>query len=95
MAKSVKFQIDRTAARLDVLVGSQKLQNVTYSAMEALLPTIEAQFFQQFGVEGSFVVDEFATDRYTVAIKANSAQAAAVLKQHPGWLAQFTDNIQI
>lgn len=92
---SVKFKIDRVNARIDLLAGNNKYQNLSYNAMQRLLPVIEAQFFQQFGVVGKFSVEEFLTDRYTVRISADSPQTSAVLAAHPKWLNQFIDNIQI
>lgn len=93
--KSVAFKIDRVAARVDILAGNQELQGMAYDAMQSLVSTITAQFFQEFGVQGVFAVAESFTDRYTVKIRAADALTGTVLKAHPLWLDHFIDNMHI
>lgn len=91
---SVKFQLDYSGG-MDLLTNNPKLKNIQYSLMESILPAIEAQFFQEFGVEGKFEISDFVTDRYGVKIYAANKLTSTVLAKNPKWLNQFITNLSV
>lgn len=95
MASSdIEFTLDRSGGA-DILKNNNVLQEMQKSAMQEVLTNIEAQFFQTFGVQGTFKLTEFTTDRSSVKIGAADSKTAAVLKRSPGWLNTFINNITI
>lgn len=90
----VQFRLARSGGR-EILTENNTLKNVAWEAIKTQLPVIEAQFFQQFGFEGRFVVSDFITDRYSAKIAAADVRTAAILKKNPKWLDQFTQNIKL
>lgn len=96
MSKSTsRFALDRKAAGDQLIRGNEKMQSIQTGAMSSLLATVTAQFFQEFGFEGSFTLKEYSTDRFNVKLAAGDKRTAGALKASPGWLNQFVDNIVI
>lgn len=94
MSSNIEFILDQSGGS-KILKGNSALQTMQLSAMEGILANIQAQFFQTFGVEGTFKIVEFTTDRSNVKIQAADAQTSAVLKRSPKWLNTFINNITI
>lgn len=91
---SVTFVLDQSGGA-EILRNNKKLQSLQVSAMRGVLADIEAQFFQTFGVEGSFEIVEFTTDRMNAKIQAADKKTGAILKANPRWLDTFINNITI
>lgn len=81
----------------DILVHNNKLEAMEQEIMTRRLSEIQASFFQQFGVEGSFELKAVQTrpsqsgNRIAFRIVASNAQTQAILRQNPGWLGQFSN----
>lgn len=90
----IDFKLDRSGVS-SLLKENNQLETLQQSALEGLLPIIEASFFQTFGLKGKFEIVSFTTDRSSVKISAADKQTNAVLKASPKWLDQFIDNIII
>ena len=91
---NITFVLDRHGGA-DILKNNQKLIDIENQTMSSVLSNIEAQFFQQFGVEGKFEKKQTTGDRTQVIIRAANQRTGAILKANPRWLAQFIDNINI
>jgi hypothetical protein len=91
----VKFIHSQSGMSEVILKGNPKLQELQEAVFVRLLPIVQAQFFQQFGVEGNFEIAKFTTNRSNVAIQAADPTTRAVLQRNPGWLGKFTENLNI
>lgn len=93
--RTVKFKIDRAATQSELLMNNQLLRNLMKEQITQVLSVAEAEFFQKFSVQGKFEIIEITTDRRSARLRATNKQTSAILKNNPGWLAQFIDNIQL
>lgn len=93
--RTVKFKINRAATQSELLMNNQLLRNLMKEQITQVLSVAEAEFFQKFGVQGKFEIIEITTDRRSARLRATNKQTSAILKNNPGWLAQFIDNIQL
>lgn len=91
---NVKFIVNISGGA-EILKKNQALQSIQDEVMQSLLQIVEAQFFQEFGVPGSFTIVDFTTDRYSVKISAADANTSRILLANPKWLNQFMQNIKI
>lgn len=94
LMSDITFVLD-TSGGADILRNNEDIRLIEDDAMRSLLQVIEAQFFQEFGVPGSFTVIDFTTDRYSVKISAADANTSRILLANPKWLDQFIQNIKI
>ena len=94
MANDITFKLDQSGVA-EILKRNSDLQNLMSMAIEGTVSIVEAQFFQDFGVNGHFEVVGFTTDRSSYKIQASDKKTAYILKSKPKWLDQFTDNIKI
>lgn len=91
---NVDFILDRSGGA-DILKNNASLIQLESSTMADVRSNVEAQFFQAFGVEGSFNLKHVTNDRSHVIIEAADKQTAGILKANQGWLATFINNITI
>lgn len=92
---NTRFTLNTKQAGDQLLRNNSRMQTIQDGAMNVVLGAVQAQFFQDFGVEGSFQVIGFTTDRSSVKIQAADKRTGGLLKTMPGWLDQFTNNIVI
>jgi len=91
---NAKFQLDYGGGK-ELLTENSQLRDIQWDSMKSLISVVEAQFFQEFGTEGKFKIDDTVVVRYAVRISAADAKTASILKRNPKWLDQFAKNIQI
>lgn len=89
----VRFQLNRVAARNQILAGNMKTRELLDETVDNALAIIQAQFFLTYGVEGKFKLKKFISDRATVMIVADDRRTGAILKAHPGWLDDILDTM--
>jgi len=92
--KSVVFKLN-VAGGADILRNNPNIRQIEEEVFTAALSDISAKFFQTFGVEGSFELVEFTTDRTSSKIRASDARTATILRANPKWLDQFIVNMKI
>lgn len=106
MSKDVKFYLEQSGVS-EVVYRSGKLKNVEREVMERELSEIKATFLQEFGFEGSFILEFTYAKvggkgagyvngvRPTYRIRAADARTGAILKKNPGWLGRFSKNAKL
>lgn len=90
---SVRFKLDRQAARKALLTQNMTMQNIQRAEMNTIMSTIASAFLSEFGFAGKFELGEWTTDRTTISIRGANPRTTATLKKHPKWLSTFLSNI--
>lgn len=95
MTKKVFFVLNRGGVKDSLLFGD-KIKKLEQTALENELALIKAEFLTQFGFEGGFEIRyEPTSQRSNYRLQATDARTGAVLKNHPGWLAKFSQGAKL
>lgn len=95
MSRQVEFYRDDEAIA-HILKNNKALISMQSDIAYRIKSTVEAQFFQQFGVQGRFIVKiEDLTARKRVAIIGEDKNTKNILYKNPGWLDTFIDGLVI